>query len=99
MMDKLLGLIPMSRSRNKQNRVSALISKKPGSCIYEKGVHMQRLYALDADAVDCVEKTALEELRKNSNDLYAKGKLAALLAVGAIKESPEAGTSRDSSNF
>ena len=58
---------------------------------------MQRLYALDADAVDCVEKTALEELRKNPNDLYVKGKLAGLLAIGAIKESSEAGTSKDSS--
>ena len=56
---------------------------------------MQRLYALDADAVDCVEKTALEELRKNPNDLYARGKLAGLLAIGAIKVSSETAISKD----
>ncbi|WP_310604824.1 hypothetical protein [Anaerosporobacter sp.] len=87
----------MSKRRNKQNRISVLLDKKPEKCVYEKVGNMQRLYAIDANAVDCVEKTALEELCKNPNDLFAKGKLAALKSVGLLtKESLEAATSKDS---
>lgn len=89
----------MSRRRNKQNRISALIRKQSGKCLYEKGGIHRRMLQVDDLAVELVIKTAKEALQKNPYDLYAKGKLASLKAIGLIKESPEAGTSRDSSNF
>lgn len=89
----------MSRRRNKQNRVSARVNKKPANCLYEKGGIHRRMSQVDDLAVELVIRTAKEALKKNPYDLYAKGKLAGLKAIGLIKESPEAGTSRDSSNF
>lgn len=89
----------MSRRRNKQNHISALVKKQPDKCIYEKGGIHRRMSQVDDLAVNLVIKTAKEALQKNPYDLYAKGKLASLKAIGLIKESPEAGTSRDSSNF
>lgn len=92
----------MSRRRNKQNRISALIRKQPSKCIYEKGVKRleseQRL--VDADAVRILNKMIDEQYEKNPYDLYATGQASIMIALGLReKESPEAGTSGDSSNF
>lgn len=89
----------MSRHTSKQNRISALIKKQPDKCIYEKGGIHRRMSHVDDLAVELVIKTAKEALQKNPYDLYAKGKLASLKAIGLIKESPKAGTFRDSSNY
>lgn len=103
MMDKLLGLRLMSRRRNKQNRVSVLINKKPGKCMYEKGVQVftqqseQSLvptYVINKWNQLCDDVLSVIP---NSESWNLVSKM--LEEMGQRKESPEAGTSRDSSNF
>ena len=55
---------------------------------------------VDADAVRILNKMIDEQYEKNPYDLYATGQVSIMIALGLReKDSPQAGTCRESSNF
>ena len=92
----------MSRYVTKQNGVSALIHKKPYDCLYEK-----KAIRADTNEYVLVPKRVIDKYNQLCNDVLEvfpdsePWKLAdqMLIEMNQRKESPEAGTSRDSSNF
>lgn len=92
----------MSRRRNKQNRVSALINKKPGKCMYEKGVNKVINEDIDFNVKVKWANHLVDEVlevdpgNKQANDWEW---MLNFLGLRNKKESSEAGTSKDSNNI
>lgn len=91
----------MSRRRNKQNHVSALVKKQPGKCIYEKGVSTVADKDIELSIKVKWANHLVDEVlevdpgNKQANDWEW---MLNFLGLRNKKESPEAGTSRDSRN-
>lgn len=93
----------MSKRANKQNKVSALIKKKPYDCMYEKGgikSMNQRMYMVDKQKVLDINYLVDEVLETDTENQSALAQERCLEFLGLrIKESSEAPTSKDSSNY
>lgn len=92
----------MSRRRNKQNRVSALINKKPANCIYEKGVNKVANEGIDFEVkVKWANHLVDEVLEADPSNKQANEWewMLNFLGLRNKKESSQAGTCKDSSNF